>query len=67
MKNGIYLITKNQDLFNDQSDIIPCSITDCVNYLSNSNYIAVDTETEGFDFTCKDFLCYRLGIMTSNL
>lgn len=61
MKNGIYLITKNQDLFNDQSDIIPCSITDCVNYLSNSNYIAVDTETEGFDFTCKRLLMLQIG------
>ena len=61
MKNGIYLITKNQDLFNDQSDIINCSITDCCNYLSKSNYIAVDTETEGFDFSCKRLLMLQIG------
>ena len=56
----VYLITKNQNLI-DYNEIKSSTIEECVNYLSNVDTIGVDTETEGFDFTCKSLLMLQIG------
>ena len=37
------------------------TIDDVVNYCSNKKVLGVDTETEGFDFTCKKMIMFQIG------
>jgi ribonuclease D len=37
------------------------SIQDVVDYCSQSQVLGVDTETEGFDFTCKKMIMFQIG------
>ena len=39
----------------------PATIDDVVNYCSTKNVLAVDTETEGFDFTTKKMIMFQIG------
>ena len=38
-----------------------CSIEDVYNYCKNVEVLGVDTETEGFDFTCKKMIMFQIG------
>lgn len=45
-----------------QSEIIKSStIADCVEYCKAKKVLGVDTETEGFDFTCKKMIMFQIG------
>ena len=37
------------------------TIDDVVNYCSTRSVLGVDTETEGFDFTCKRMIMFQIG------
>ena len=37
------------------------TIDDVVDYCSNKKILGVDTETEGFDFTCKKMIMFQIG------
>ena len=37
------------------------TIDDVVEYCSTKNILGVDTETEGFDFTCKKMIMFQIG------
>ena len=37
------------------------TIDDVVDYCSNKTVLGVDTETEGFDFTCKKMIMFQIG------
>ena len=37
------------------------TIDDVVQYCSTKNVLGVDTETEGFDFTCKKMIMFQIG------
>ena len=37
------------------------TIDDVVDYCSNKKVLGVDTETEGFDFTCKKMIMFQIG------
>tara|TARA_R110002051_G_scaffold323362_1_gene416736 strand:- start:758 stop:2644 length:1887 start_codon:yes stop_codon:yes gene_type:complete len=45
--------------------ILPCcedaTMDDVVKYCSGKNYLGVDTETEGLDFTCKKMIMFQIG------
>ena len=45
--------------------ILPCctkaTMQDVVKYCSNKKVLGVDTETEGFDFTCKKMIMFQIG------
>ena len=36
-------------------------IDDVVDYCSSKDVLGVDTETEGFDFTCKKLIMFQIG------
>ena len=38
-----------------------CTVKEAVSYLSTKQLVGVDTETEGFDFTCKKLLMLQIG------
>ena len=37
------------------------TIDDVVDYCSNKQILGIDTETEGFDFTCKKMIMFQIG------
>lgn len=39
------------------------TIEECVNYCKDKQILGVDTETEGFDFTCKKMIMFQIGDM----
>ena len=49
--------------------ILPCceraTISDVVKYCETKQYLGVDTETEGFDFTCKKMIMFQIGDSTN--
>ena len=49
--------------------ILPCceqaTIEDVVKYCETKQYLGVDTETEGFDFTCKKMIMFQIGDETN--
>ena len=54
----ITLITKTTSL----SDSYKLgTIEDVVKYCHNKKVLGVDTETEGFDFTCKKMIMFQIG------
>ena len=37
------------------------NIQDCLAYCAGRKVLGVDTETEGFDFTCKKMIMFQIG------
>ena len=57
--SNIFFISKNQGLI--ASSFKTCTIEEAVEDLLTSKILGVDTETEGFDFTCKKLLMLQIG------
>tara|TARA_Y100000996_G_scaffold376373_1_gene327718 strand:- start:305 stop:2167 length:1863 start_codon:yes stop_codon:yes gene_type:complete len=59
MKNvsTIRLVGTNSPL----NEIQTATIQDCVSYCKTKDVLGVDTETEGFDFTCKKMIMLQIG------
>ena len=55
----IYVVGGKDNLFD--YPLNSCTMQDCVDYLRSIDLIGVDTETEGFDFTCKKLLMIQCG------
>ena len=54
----IYFVSNTNSLSpNFQS----CTIDDVVIYCADKKVLGVDTETEGFDFTCKKMIMFQIG------
>jgi DNA polymerase I-like protein with 3'-5' exonuclease and polymerase domains len=43
------------------TEFAQCNIQDVVNYCEIQKVLGVDTETEGFDFTCKKMIMFQIG------
>jgi len=43
------------------SSIQTATIAECVDYCNSKSILGVDTETEGFDFTCKKMIMFQIG------
>ena len=54
----IYFISNTQSL---SSNFQSATIEDVVNYCKTKEILGVDTETEGFDFTCKKMIMFQIG------
>ena len=54
----IYFVSNTQS-FN--SNFQSCTIDDAVIYCTDKKVLGVDTETEGFDFTCKKMIMFQIG------
>ena len=54
----IYFVSNTQSL---SSNFESCTINDVVNYCKDRKVLGVDTETEGFDFTCKKMIMFQIG------
>ncbi len=54
----IYFISNTQSL---SSNFQSATIEDVVNYCETKEILGVDTETEGFDFTCKKMIMFQIG------
>lgn len=57
--NTVFFISKNQNL--KTSNFNTSTIEEAVEYLLTKQVLGVDTETEGFDFTCKRLLMLQIG------
>ena len=57
--SSIYYISQSSSLI--QSSFNTATIEEAVQYLSTKQLLGVDTETEGFDFTCKKLLMLQIG------
>ena len=44
-----------------RTEFAQCNIYDVVNYCNSKKVLGVDTETEGFDFTCKKMIMFQIG------
>ena len=44
-----------------RTEFAQCDIQDVVNYCKSKTVLGVDTETEGFDFTCKKMIMLQIG------
>ena len=44
-----------------RTEFAQCDIQDVVNYCKSKTVLGVDTETEGFDFTCKKMIMFQIG------
>ena len=44
-----------------RTEFAQCNIHDVVNYCNSKKVLGVDTETEGFDFTCKKMIMFQIG------
>ena len=51
----------NQTQFDSKIEL--STIQECVDYCSSKAILGVDTETEGFDFTCKKMIMFQIGDM----
>ena len=49
------------DTLLSQTEFAQCDIHDVVNYCKDKKVLGVDTETEGFDFTCKKMIMFQIG------
>ena len=54
----IYFVSETQSL---SSNFKSCTIDDVVVYCTDKEVLGVDTETEGFDFTCKKMIMFQIG------
>lgn len=54
----IYFVSGTQSL---SSNFKSCTIDDVVVYCADKEVLGVDTETEGFDFTCKKMIMFQIG------
>jgi len=54
----IYFVSNTQSL---SSNFKSCTIDDVVIYCTDKKVLGVDTETEGFDFTCKKMIMFQIG------
>ena len=54
----IYFVSGTQSL---SSNFKSCTIDDVVVYCAGKKVLGVDTETEGFDFTCKKMIMFQIG------
>jgi DNA polymerase I len=54
----IYFVSGTQSL---SSNFKSCTIDDVVVYCASKEVLGVDTETEGFDFTCKKMIMFQIG------
>jgi DNA polymerase-1 len=54
----IYFISNTNSI---SSNFELATIQDVVNYCKNKQILGVDTETEGFDFTCKKMIMFQIG------
>ena len=54
----IYLISNTQSL---SPNFKSATINDVVDYCKDKKVLGVDTETEGFDFTCKKMIMFQIG------
>lgn len=43
------------------NEVPTATIEECVSYCKEKSVLGVDTETEGFDFTCKKLLMFQIG------
>ena len=43
------------------NEVQSATIEECVSYCKEKSILGVDTETEGFDFTCKKLLMFQIG------
>ena len=60
MNTNIYLID-NSNTTIDSPHYQRATIEDVVSYCSDKHRLGVDTETEGFDFTCKKMIMFQIG------
>ena len=56
----IYLIDGSEHAINS-SHYQSATIDSVVEYCKNKEVLGVDTETEGFDFTCKKMIMFQIG------
>lgn len=54
----IYFVSNTNSL---SSSFQSCTIDDVVVYCADKEVLGVDTETEGFDFTCKKMIMFQIG------
>ena len=54
----IYFVSNTKSL---NSNFESATIEDAVNYCKDKQVLGVDTETEGFDFTCKKMIMFQIG------
>jgi len=54
----IYFVSNTNSL---SSNFQSCTIDDVVIYCTDKKVLGVDTETEGFDFTCKKMIMFQIG------
>ena len=54
----IYFISNTQSI---SSNFKYATIEDVVKYCKDKEVLGVDTETEGFDFTCKKMIMFQIG------
>ena len=59
MNNTVYFISRSNSLI--PSNFNTSTIEEAVEYLLTKQVLGVDTETEGFDFTCKRLLMLQIG------
>ena len=57
----IVLVSANTGVLQNSSHYQLGTIDDVVEYCSTKNILGVDTETEGFDFTCKKMIMFQIG------
>ena len=57
----IVLVSSNTGVLQSSSHYQLGTIDDVVNYCKDKSVLGVDTETEGFDFTCKKMIMFQIG------
>lgn len=60
MHTKIHFISQTQDLTHKEN-LNLSTIEQCVEYCKTKQVLGVDTETEGFDFTCKKMIMFQIG------
>jgi DNA polymerase-1 len=58
MHKNIHFISKTKNL---DPTLLDSTIEECVEYCKDKLVLGVDTETEGFDFTCKKMIMFQIG------
>ena len=57
----IHFIGQKALIDHNENNIKQSSIDECVNYCKDKQVLGVDTETQGFDFTCKQMIMLQIG------
>ena len=57
----IILITNQKQISTPNCPFELGTMEECVDYLNDQQYIGVDTETEGKDFTSKKIVMFQIG------